>query len=184
MSIKDWKIDGAWTLFLDRDGVINQRIIGGYITRPEDFHFLPGAQIALARLSTRFYRKIVVTNQQGIGKGIMDERNLLDIHAYMCNEVYKTGGKIDKCYFAPNLAGAEDCLRKPGIGMAELAKLEFPEIEFSESVMVGDSDSDIQFGKNLGMKTVRIRTVEPIGIEADLTVGSLEEFAKVLENEV
>ena len=62
--------------------------------------------------------------------------------------------------------------------MAEMAKLEFPEIEFKRSIMVGDTDSDILFGKNIGMRTVRIKTAEPIGVEADLTVDSLYEFLK------
>lgn len=176
--MNNWGIDKTWTLFLDRDGVINERIMGGYVTKVDDFHFLDGAPEAIARLSKRFFRTIVVTNQQGIGKGLMTERNLLEIHTYMCDQVHIAGGKIDKCYFAPNLKGAEDDMRKPGPAMAELAKMQFPEIEFKHAVMVGDTDSDIQFGKNLGMKTVRIQTEEPIGLEADLTVNSLEELYK------
>lgn len=185
MSIKDWNIEPTWTLFLDRDGVINERIMGGYVTRIEDFHFKSGVLQALRILSRRFHRKIVVTNQQGIAKGIMDERNLIDVHTYMCDEVYRAGGVIDKCYFAPGLANdPDDDMRKPKTGMGELAKMEFPEIDFRCAVMIGDSDSDIQFGRNLGMRTVRVRTAqENIGIEADLTVESLEEFANLLENE-
>ena len=173
MSINDWQIDQTWTLFLDRDGVINKRRFGGYITTKEEFQFLSNAKEAIAVLSNHFNRIIVVTNQQGVGKGLMTERNLFEIHSYMCNQVHMAGGKIDKCYFAPNLKGAEEDLRKPGAAMAEMAKLEFPEIEFERSVMVGDTDSDILFGKNLGMRTVRIKTAEPIGIQADLTVEHL-----------
>ena len=184
MSIKHWNIDPTWSLFLDRDGVINERIFGGYITEPSAFIFLEGAKDSIALLSKSFHRVIVVTNQQGIGKGLMTERNLLEIHTYMNDQVHMAGGKIDKCYFAPNLRGAEDDLRKPNSGMAELAKMEFPEIEFERSVMVGDTDTDIEFGKKLGMKTVRIKTEEPIGLEADLTVGSLVEFAKMVTHEI
>lgn len=173
-----WGIDKTWTLFLDRDGVINERNFEGYILTPEDFNFLPNVPESIATLNKFFHRTIVVTNQQGIGKGLMSERNLFEIHSYMMDEVFKTGGKIDKCYFAPNLKGAEDDMRKPGPAMAELAKMEFPEIDFKCCVMVGDTDSDILFGKNLGMKTVRIKTKEPIGVEADLTVESLSELIK------
>lgn len=180
MSIKEWGIDATWTLFLDRDGVINERIMGGYVTNPNDFHFLPSVIEAITKASRLFHRVIVVTNQQGIGKGIMTERNLLEVHSYMCDEVFKAGGKIDKCYFAPNLADSDCDLRKPQTGMGELAKMEFPEIDFTNAIMVGDSDSDIQFGKNLGMKTVRVHTVEPIGIEADWTVNSLKEFVDAI----
>ena len=185
MSLKNWNIDATWTLFLDRDGVINERILGGYVTKVEDFHFRPGVLASFPRLSQLFHRTIVVTNQQGIAKGLMDERNLIDVHTYMCDEVYRYGGRIEKCYFAPGLANdPEDDMRKPKTGMGELAKMEFPEIDFHCSVMVGDSDSDIQFGRNLGMRTVRVLTdQEKIGIEADTTVDSLEMFVNLLENE-
>lgn len=173
-----WGIDKTWTLFLDRDGVINERNFNGYILSLEEFKFLPNVPESIATLNKFFHRTIVVTNQQGIGKGLMSERNLFEIHSYMMDEVFKAGGKIDKCYFAPNLRGADDDMRKPGPAMAELAKMEFPEIDYKCTVMVGDTDSDILFGKNLGMKTVRIKTEEPIGLEADLTVDSLQDFIK------
>ncbi|MDX2360245.1 MAG: HAD-IIIA family hydrolase [Crocinitomicaceae bacterium] len=184
MSINDWNIDQTWTLFLDRDGVINERIFGGYITRPEDFNFISGVEEAIVLLSEKFHLLLVVTNQQGIGKGLMEERNLLEIHTYMCDQIHRKGGKIDRCYFAPNLRGAEDNMRKPSPAMAELAKMEYPEIDYSRSVMVGDTDSDILFGKNLGMRTVRIQTDEPIGVEADLTTDSLTTFAKMITHEI
>jgi HAD superfamily hydrolase (TIGR01662 family) len=98
----------------------------------------------------------------------------------MCDQIHLVGGKIDKCYFAPNLKGAEEDLRKPKPAMAEMAKFEFPEIQFEHSVMVGDTDSDILFGKNLGMKTVRIKTTEPIRVEADLTLDRLSDLLKLL----
>lgn len=180
MSIDHWGIDASWTLFLDRDGVINERNMSGYITSVEDFVFLPDVLKAIARLSKFFNRIIVVTNQQGVGKGLMTERNILEIHTYMCDEVHVAGGRIDKCYFAPNLRGDQDDMRKPAPAMAELAKMQFPEIEFERSIMVGDTDSDILFGRNLGMKTVRVRTIETIGVDADLTVDSLHEFLKLV----
>jgi histidinol-phosphate phosphatase family protein len=184
MSIKDWEVDGTWTLFLDRDGVINERIFGGYVTQISDFHFLDGVEDAIATLSNIFHLTFVVTNQQGIGKGLMTERNLLEIHAYMCDQIHKKGGKINKCLFAPNLRGAEDDMRKPKPDMAELAQMEYPQVQFDRCVMVGDTDSDIMFGKNLGMKTVRIKTEEPIGVEADLTVLSLVEFSQIIKDEI
>ena len=156
MSIKDWGIDRTWTLFLDRDGVINERIWGGYVTDRSEFKFLPEVKEAIRGFGRYFGLIIVVTNQQGIGKGIMTERNLFDVHNYMCDEVYRAGAKIDKCYFAPNLKGAEDDIRKPNPGMAIMAKEEFPQIDFEHAVMVGDTDTDVEFGRNLGMKTVRV----------------------------
>ena len=184
MSISNWGINNTWSLFLDRDGVINKRIFGGYVTSIEEFEFLPGVEDAIKQFTDTFHLLFVVTNQQGIAKGIISERNLLEIHNYMCDQVYLKGGRIDKCYFAPNLKGAEDDMRKPSSAMADLAKMEFPEVDFKCCVMIGDTDTDIEFGKNLGMKTVRIKKEEPINIDADLTVSGLDEFAKMIKNEI
>jgi len=168
--------DKTWSLFLDRDGVINVRKMDGYILTVDEFQFLPQASESVTYFSTVFKHVFVVTNQQGISKGLMTERNLLNIHDYMCDKVVEKGGKITACYFAPELKSALNSLRKPNPGMALLAKSDFPEVDFEKSIMVGDTDSDIKFGKNLGMKTVRIKTVEPIGINADWTVESLKEL--------
>ncbi len=172
------EVDQDWTLFLDRDGVINERKMGGYIENMEEFHFLPGAVEAIAEFSKIFKYIIVVTNQQGISKGIMTEGNLFEIHSYMKEKIESAGGNITACYHASGLKATDTTRRKPFSGMALEAKQDFPTIDFCKSIMVGDTDSDIQFGKNLGMKTVRIQTVEPIGIEADVTVDNLLEILK------
>lgn len=174
----DWNIDASWTLFLDRDGVINQRIMGGYVQSVDQFNFIEGVPESIAKFSSLFSSIFVITNQQGIGKGIMTERNLLDIHSYMIVELKKRNGIITKCYYAPELKSNQNSTRKPGTKMGLQAQKEHPEIDFSKSIMVGDTDSDILFGKNLGMKTVRIKTEEPINIEADITCLSLLEFSE------
>jgi D-glycero-D-manno-heptose 1,7-bisphosphate phosphatase len=179
----DWKIDSTWTLFLDRDGVINERIMGGYVTRIEDFHFIKGVPEAISNFTTLFSNIFVITNQQGISKGLMTECNLLQIHDYMINELKKYNGKITKCYFASNLKSDVNSIRKPNPKMGLQAKKEYPEILFEKSIMIGDTDSDIKFGKNLGMKTIRIKTEEPIKIDADFTCSSLLEFTKILSHE-
>src|SRR6218665_1193556 len=152
--------DQNWTLFLDRDGVVNKRLIADYVKTIEEFELLDGVSHAIAKANTIFGRVVVVTNQQGIGKGLMTERNLLDIHAYCTKLLVKENASIDAYYFAPNLASENSDLRKPNSGMAFQAKAEFNEIEFSKSVMVGDSQSDIEFGNRLGMYTVFIGNEE------------------------
>lgn len=184
MSINKWDIDTSWVLFLDRDGVINERVFGGYITQPADFIFTYDTASAIARLNSFFSRTIVVTNQQGIAKEIMSERNLSEIHDYMVNEIGLKGGKIDAIFYAQNLKGAENDRRKPLPAMALEAQEKFPEIDFNKAIMVGDTDSDILFGKNLGMKTIRIVTEEPIGEEADLYVEDLRTLKTLLEYEI
>ncbi len=180
--MKHWNLDKSWTLFLDRDGVINERLMGDYVKRTEEFALLPGVSRAISKANRLFARVVVVTNQQGIGKGLMTERNLSDVHSY-CSELLKTeNARIDRYYFAPNLASENSVLRKPGAGMALQAKADFPEIDFEKSVMVGDSDSDIEFGRKLGMKTVFIRHNNAADhVSADLTCDSLESFINLLD---
>lgn len=172
----EFNIDASWTLFLDRDGVINKRKMGGYIESPEQFEFLPHVLEAISFLSTLFPRIFVVTNQQGIGKGIMTERNLLDIHSYMLEAIEKEGGHISKCYFAPELKSEAIHYRKPFSGMALLAKGDFPEVDFHKSIMIGDTDTDIQFGKRLGMKTILVRSDETTQEKADFEINGLIEL--------
>lgn len=176
-----WNIDKNWSLFLDRDGVINERLMGNYVLTKEQFQLCPKVDQAIAHFNTVFARVLVVTNQQCIEKNLLSHRNLQEIHAYMSDLIGKEGAKVDAVYYAPELASNPLNTRKPKPDMALKAKKDFPEIDFSQSVMVGDTDSDIRFGLNLGMKTVRIRTEEKIGIEADWTVESLFEFSKLLK---
>lgn len=170
-------IDTSWTLFLDRDGVINKRLMGDYVKHTGEFELLPGVGEAMSLASSIFGRIVVVTNQQGIGKGLMTERNLSEVHAYCSELITGFGGRIDKYYFAPELAGSGDNSRKPEPGMALAAKADFPEIDFSRSLMIGDSDSDIAFGKKLGMKTVFI-ALDGKHPEADFSAASLLEAIK------
>ena len=172
-----WRVDDTWTLFLDRDGVINKRILDGYVTSIDQFEFLELVPQTIAAFSKLFRYVFVVTNQQGIGKGLMTESNLMEIHRYMEQKVEELEGQITRSYYAPGIVSPTNYLRKPKPGMALLAQRQHKGVDFQRSVMVGDTDSDIIFGKNLGMKTVRIATPEEkIGIEADLTVERLVDF--------
>lgn len=176
----DWRPDQSWTLFLDRDGVINERIFGGYVTSPEDFRFIPGVTDSLRLLANVFGKILIVTNQQGVAKKLMSESNLSAVHRYLEDQVQKSGGRIDFIFAATNLKGVEPDRRKPESAMALEAKLMFPEIDFEKSIIVGDTDSDLRFGKKLGMRTVLIRSAENVCEKADLEVESLVEFAKII----
>ncbi len=177
-QVLGWNIDTTWTLFLDRDGVINVRLVDDYVKNSGEFEFISGSPEAIAQLSKKFGRTVVVTNQQGIGKGLMTETDLAQIHDKMKDGVTEVGGKIDAAYHAPNLASENSSLRKPDTGMAVLARRDFPLINYQKSVMVGDSDSDIAFGIACGMQTVFIGTKKhPL---ANITVKSLEELSILL----
>ena len=142
------------TLFLDRDGVINRQIMDGYVTKIEEFDFLPKVLEALVILSKNFEHIFIVTNQQGISKGIFTMDDLEKIHAEMLKKIIEKGGKIDKIYVATDLESENNMNRKPQIGMALQAQKEHPDIVFANAIMVGDSLLDMQFGKNAGMTCV------------------------------
>jgi D-glycero-D-manno-heptose 1,7-bisphosphate phosphatase len=161
MTLKTDKSAEAWTLFLDRDGVINERIPNGYVLSRGQFVLLPGVTEALTALTTLFHRIIIVTNQQGIGKGLMTEEDLEDIHRYMQEQIHDAGGRIDAVYYCPSLEGTIPSCRKPAIDMGMAARRRFPEISFRRSVMVGDAPSDMLFGKRLGMKLVFVDNRDP-----------------------
>jgi len=144
------------TLFLDRDGVINRHLPDDYVKNWEEFEFLPGVLDALVLLSDIFQHIVVVTNQRGVGKGLMTENDLNTIHETMLSVIQKNGGRIDKIYYCTDLEN-ESINRKPNSGMANQAKKDFPGIDFEKSIMVGDSTSDIEFGNRLGMKTILIK---------------------------
>jgi len=150
------KVNAEWTLFLDRDGVINQRVIGGYVTQPDDFILRTEIIEPLTIARRHFGRIIVVTNQQCIGKGLCSTEDVERVHQLMIDKFDKIGIKIDAVYYCPHTA--EECCdcRKPNIGMALQAQHDFPEIDFTKSVMVGDSVSDMEFGKRCGMLTLQV----------------------------
>ena len=159
--IKQLQIDKSWTLFLDRDGVINLHFPKDYVKNWNEFFFLEGAIDAIVRLSNEFGKIIVVTNQQGVAKGKMTEEMLRIIHINMLSEIEAAGGRIDSIYAATVLADNDpEGIRKPRIGMAMQAQKDFPEIDFAKAVIVGDSITDMQFGRNAGMFTVLVSDKE------------------------
>ncbi len=172
-----------WSLFLDRDGVINKRIVGGYIQTPQEFKFLPGNLDALKQLASQFKYIFIVSNQQGIGKALMSEADLELLHAKMLQEIEAAGGRIDRIFYCPDLATKKNNCRKPGLAMAFAAKKEFPSVHFSKSFMVGDSKTDMEFGKKAAMKCVFIRTEAEEEIKSPdiLTFDSLYEFSNHLK---
>ena len=158
MSESSKLFDQDWTLFLDRDGVINKRIPGAYIRNWKEFEYCKGSLDAIVDLTKSFNRIVVVTNQKGIGKKIMTEKMLDKLHRRMRKEIAVAGGNIDQVYHCPELATTNPHCRKPNPGMGLQAQKDFPEIDFKKSIIVGDSISDMEFGIGLGMRTVFITT--------------------------
>lgn len=174
-------IDKSWTLFLDRDGVINEKRENDYVKNWDEFVFIKGSVEAIKRLNIFFGRIIVVTNQRCVGKGLVSENELLLIHNNMLDIISSNNGRIDKIYFCPDLLDNSEC-RKPNIGMALSAKSDFPEIEFEKSVIVGDSYSDMLFGYQLGMTNIFVsNNKDSINLPRCESFKSLFDFCSTLE---
>lgn len=175
------------TLFLDRDGVINMRTPGDYVRTPGMFEPTEQLGEAMRLLSACFGRIVVVTNQAGIGKGLMTERDLASVHQKMFELVAAGGGRIDRAYHCPHVKDAGCPCRKPATGMAWQALADFPEIDFENAWLVGDSASDIRFGQALGMHTVLIagkteEAAELAAMKVDFRFDSLFQFAGFISN--
>ena len=143
------------TLFLDRDGVINIKIDNDYVKNVNEFIFNENIFKALIRLNIFYDLIIIVTNQRGVGKGLMSNEDLNSIHNYMISEFEKKKININMIIHCPYIEN-DNFFRKPNPGMAYLAKQEFQNISYKNSVMVGDSNSDIEFANRLGMNSIRI----------------------------
>lgn len=186
MNLKNLNISKNWTLFLDRDGVINHRLVDDYVKSWDEFRFIDGVQDAIKIFAEKFGRIFVVTNQQGIGKGLMAEDTLIEIHRNMTDEIKKAGGRIERVYFCPDLKSSGSFYRKPQIGMGLKARKDFPDINFKRAIMAGDTASDMKFGKRLKMKTVLIGDEANIAKEnpdiVDFHYGSLIDFANLLKS--
>ena len=175
-------INQTWTLFLDRDGIINTDVINDYIKSWDEFIFTEGCLEALKMLSPLFQRIIIVSNQRGVGRGLMTQKDLDLITENMLLKIEEAGGRIDKAYFCTTTDNA-DINRKPNRGMALQAQQDFPEIDFTKSMMVGNMESDMWFGRNIGAYTVYIPTREdgdPDPSTVDAAYKNLLAFAKGL----
>jgi D-glycero-D-manno-heptose 1,7-bisphosphate phosphatase len=176
-------IDNTWTLFLDRDGVINHEKDKDYIHTWDEFIFYEGVKEAINIFALKFKFIIVITNQKGVGKGLTKPEDLTIIHNNMQSAVEKAGGRIDRIYFCPALETTHPD-RKPNPGMGLQAKKDFPGIDLSKAIMVGNKFSDMEFGRNLGIHTIFLTTTNPETDVTDFRIDgsypSLFDFAKAI----
>jgi D-glycero-D-manno-heptose 1,7-bisphosphate phosphatase len=146
-------------LFLDRDGVLNED--RGYVSRWEDFHWIPGAPETVAAFNRAGWLVIVVTNQSGVGRGFYSEADMHALHARMVEDLAEAGGHIDAVYYAPQHPDApldtyrhpDPPLRKPNPGMILQALAEWP-IDKAASILVGDKPSDLEAALRAGVRGV------------------------------
>ena len=159
MRLSEINIEPYDTLLLDRDGTINVHLVGDYVKRWEEFEFIPGVLEAMPRLARHFKHIFVVTNQRGVGKGLMTEADLVDIHKHMVEEIENVGGRIDGIYYCTSLT-EKDVRRKPNRGMWEDIQRDYPEVTLGRTLMVGDGDVDMEFARSCGIAFCRVDSLK------------------------
>jgi histidinol-phosphate phosphatase family protein len=165
-------------VFLDRDGVINQRAPQGkYITEWKDFQFLPEVREAIGILNQSGLLVIVVTNQRCVAKGLIAIHELEVLHQRMCEELAKANARIDAVYYCPHEKYPPCWCRKPAPGMLLEAAREW-QIDLAVSWMIGDSEIDIQAGRIAGCKTAWVLNAwDETKSESDVVGQSLHAVA-------
>ena len=145
------------TVFLDRDGVINQDS-PDYVRSCAEFQFLPGSLEALLRLTENSFSIIIITNQSGVNRNIIPQETLDEIHKKMQRAVIDHGGLIKDIFFCPHHPKENCDCRKPKPGMIIQARKRY-HIDLSSAYMVGDSVKDMECARNAGCRfAVLVRT--------------------------
>ena len=166
-------------VFVDRDGVINRRLPGDYVRSWDQFSFLFGARAGLRLLREAGFLLVVITNQRGIGRGLMSEEDLAGIHRRMQVELLRAGAGVDAIYHCPHEIGDNCGCRKPRPGLIERALERFP-VDRERSWVVGDSLSDLEAGRAAGIRGIFVvprGETRPPGVPA---AGSLLAAARVI----
>ena len=144
-------------IFLDRDGVINQERAGAYIRTPEEWVPIPGSLEAIARLCAAGHEIIILTNQSGLGRGLLTLDDLEAIHTKLVQTVEDHGGHIAGIYFCPHTP-TEDCsCRKPKDGLIRLAESELG-CRAKNAPFIGDQLTDVKAARSAECRPFLVRT--------------------------
>jgi len=168
-------------VFLDRDGVINQKMPEGrYVTRWVEVRLLPGVAEAVKRLHAAGFQVVVVSNQRAVAKGLVTEEGLESLHRRIWQELFRGEKGFDAVYYCPHDTEPQCACRKPQPGML-LAAAQDRGIDLASSWMVGDSEIDVEAGRRAGCRTIRIGLTEiRSSTAADAVAGSLSEAANLI----
>ena len=142
-------------VFFDRDGIVNRSPGPGYVERVEDFHLLPEFVAALRVVQRKGYEAVIITNQRGVGKGLMSQATLEAIHDYLRDQLTREGLSLRDIYFCTELDRAHPML-KPQPGMILQAARDH-QLDLARSWMVGDNEKDVVAGQRAGCRTVLVQ---------------------------
>ena len=151
-------------IFLDRDGVIieNQP---NYVRSWAEVKFIPGAISALARLKNGPYKIVIITNQAGIGRGVLSHSAVEEINERLQQVILSEDGRVDGIYVCPHKPEDGCSCRKPQPGLIHQAAHHL-NLDLERSILIGDNISDLQAGQAAGVgQVVLVRT--GLGIESE-----------------
>src|SRR6266576_3225114 len=167
-------------VFIDRDGTIMEDCV--HCSDPKNVKIFPGVPEALRRLKSNGFKLIIITNQSGIGRGLFTVEQYRAVEAEVLRRL--GAGLIDATYFCPDVPGQHSSCRKPAPGMIVEATQEH-QIDLSRSFLIGDKEIDAECGRNVGMRTIRVRTGfdrETAGSMADWVAEDLPAAAEIILN--
>jgi len=153
-------------VFVDRDGTIMENC--DYCSDPKDVKIFPGVPNALRRLKSKGFKLVIVTNQSGIGRGLITVEQYRAVEAEVLRQL--GAGLIDATYFCPDVPGQHSSCRKPAPGMIVEATRQH-QIDLTRSFLIGDKEIDVECGRNAGVRTIRVKT----GPEREMA-GSLADW--------
>ncbi len=142
-------------LFMDRDGTVMVDV--GYPRRPDDVELLPDAPPMLARLHDLGFKLVVVSNQSGVGRGLVTADEAEAVHERFVEALRAGGVELDAAYYCPHAPDEGCSCRKPSPELLQRAARELA-LDLPESFMVGDRDSDLEAGRRAGCRTIPFRS--------------------------
>ena len=167
-------------VFIDRDGTIMQD--ADYCSDPQQVKIFPRVAEALRRLKSKGFKVIIITNQSGIGRGFFTVEQYRAVEAEVLRQL--GDGLIDATYFCPDVPGQHSSCRKPAPGMIVEATREH-QIDLARSFLIGDKEIDAECGRNVGVRTIRVRTGfdrETAGSMADWVAEDLPAAVEIILN--
>lgn len=167
-------------IILDRDGTIV--IDRNYLGDPAGLEFLPGAEVGLLRLHDIGCRMIVITNQSGIGRGLLSVEQVELVNERLRQMVHRLGAKLEAIYFCPHAPDDRCNCRKPEPGLLMRAGRDL-NFEPASAVVIGDKASDMEFGRRVGARAILVTNGNAaLGAHADVVVSDLDDAARTIES--
>lgn len=171
-------------LLLDRDGTII--VEKGFPKEPDEVELVPGSAAAIRRLRALGLRVAVISNQSGIGRGLLTHEDVARVNARLAELLAAEGAAFDAFYYCPHAPGDGCACRKPQRTLLDLAAADLGG-DLSRSFFVGDKKDDVDAGRNVGATTFLVKTgygekqIFPEGEGPDYAVADLAEAAARIE---